>query len=76
MGNNLEVGVVIDRSEKELDSVKWTDAVYPLRSEGPLVIGYGAARHVGHANLAGVAERDATNWLFFDRSTSTMRRRS
>jgi len=62
----LEVGVTIIGSTKELGDVIWKDATYELRSGGPLVIGYGAARHVGHRDLAKVAERDATASLFSD----------
>jgi hypothetical protein len=47
------------------------DAVFPtvkykLRSEGPLVIGYGAGRHVGHRNKVEVSERTDTYSLFTD----------
>ena len=45
-----------------LKDVKWTTG--PHIQRGPLVIGYGAARHVGHGNRAIVKERKATKSLF------------
>jgi putative AbiEii toxin of type IV toxin-antitoxin system len=62
----IEVGVEIRGSSKELDSVTFQDFAYPLGSDGPLVIGYGAGRHIGHGNLPDVARRDATRSLFLD----------
>ena len=61
----LDVSVEIIGSLKKLVDVRFHNAPYALVSE-PLVIGYGAARHVGHANLADVAERDTTRSLFLD----------
>ena len=65
-GEILEIGVEIRGSTKSLDSVNFKEAAHALRADGPLVIGYGAARHVGHANVADVAVRSATESLFSD----------
>ena len=66
-GAEVTVGVTIIGSMKladKLKDVKWHNDPHLLR--GPLVIGYGAARHVGHGNLAVVKERKATQSLFSD----------
>jgi energy-coupling factor transporter ATP-binding protein EcfA2 len=63
-GERFEVGVEIKGSIKELDEVKFFESPHTLRSGGPLVIGYGAGRHVGHRNQAEVAKRNATGSLF------------
>jgi predicted ATP-binding protein involved in virulence len=65
-GITLDVCVEISGSTRELDNVKFREAAYELRASGPLVIGYGAARHVGHNNHADVEKRDATKSLFAD----------
>jgi energy-coupling factor transporter ATP-binding protein EcfA2 len=39
---------------------------FSLPRPGPLVIGYGAARHIGHANRAKIMAQDATVSLFKD----------
>ena len=68
-GAEVTVGVTIIGSMKladKLKDVKWHNDPHILRSGGPLVIGYGAARHVGHGNLAVVKERKATQSLFSD----------
>jgi AAA domain, putative AbiEii toxin, Type IV TA system len=65
-GRTLTVGVEIRGTIRELEKVEFQEVDYALRSEGPLVIGYGAGRHVGHRNLAEVAKRDATKSLFSD----------
>jgi hypothetical protein len=62
----LEVGVEITTRRGTLQGVKYLDAEYPLNAEGPLVIGYGAGRYIGHHNLAIVEERNATGSLFSD----------
>lgn len=62
----LSVGVEITSSKGKLKSVDYHDAPYALDSEGPLVIAYGAGRHIGHRNLAVVEERDSTGSLFSD----------
>ena len=66
-GTAVTVGATIMGDLKQADplkDVKWTTGPYIQR--GPLVIGYGAARHVGHGNLAVVKERKATKSLFSD----------
>ncbi|HXB67816.1 MAG TPA: ATP-binding protein [Candidatus Acidoferrales bacterium] len=65
-GKSLTIGVDIRGSTSELKEVKYRDARHKLRSKGPLVVGYGAGRHVGHLNLPAVAVRDATGSLFLD----------
>lgn len=50
----------------DIKEVKFPRARYKLNSSGPLVIGYGAARHVGHGNKKDVADRDPTSSLFSD----------
>jgi predicted ATP-binding protein involved in virulence len=62
----LKVGVEITTSKGKLQGVKYHDAAYALNAEGPLVIGYGAGRYIGHRNLAIVEERSATGSLFSD----------
>ena len=48
----------------EIEEVKFPLAKYQLRSGGPLIISYGAARHVGHGNKLVVAEQ-RTSWSLF-----------
>jgi energy-coupling factor transporter ATP-binding protein EcfA2 len=62
----LEVGVDIRGNTNELKAVEYRDARHKLRSKGPLVVGYGAGRHVGHFNLSAVAGRESTGSLFAD----------
>jgi len=63
-GDRLEVGVEIKGSVKELDEVKFSEFAHTLSSGGPLVIGYGAGRHIGDRNQADVVKRNATGSLF------------
>lgn len=64
---SLTVEIFSDKTDKDLiGDVKVGRARYALRSAGPLVIGYGAARHIGHGNKSDVADRDATWSLFSD----------
>lgn len=63
-GEVVDVGVVCESRNDKLVSVKFEQAHHELAAEGPLVIGYGASRHVGHGNAAVVAERDPTEPLF------------
>ena len=60
---SVEVGVTISGSVK-LEDVKWRNNALIQNGGGPLVIGYGAGRHVGKDNLEDVGERDATGSLF------------
>jgi|HubBroStandDraft_4_1064222.scaffolds.fasta_scaffold03951_8 energy-coupling factor transporter ATP-binding protein EcfA2 len=55
---NSEKGVILGQ---QYDQVKFT-----LPRPGPLVIGYGAARHIGHANRARIMAQDPTVSLFRD----------
>ncbi len=64
---NLTVEIFSDKTDKDhIGDVKIGRARYALRSDGPLVIGYGAARHVGHGNKVDVADRNASWSLFSD----------
>lgn len=66
-GRILEIGVELDLgSDGLIRNVRYGRAAHELASEGPLVIGYGAGRHVGHENRGAVAERLATWSLFSD----------
>jgi hypothetical protein len=65
-GRRVEVAVDIIGSITDLKDVQIREELFELRAGGPLVIGYGAARHVGHNNLAEVEARDATTSLFSD----------
>ena len=65
-GKPLNVRAKIIGSTTELDDVDFPDFDYELRAGGPLVIGYGASRHVGHNNQEDVEKRDATKSLFAD----------
>jgi hypothetical protein len=63
-GTALEIAVEIRGSTNKLESATFAPASHALRSEGPLVVGYSAGRHVGNRNLLDVAKRDATGPLF------------
>ena len=65
-GATLKTRVEIKGTTNELESAEFGTAPHQLLSDGPLVIGYGAGRHVGHRNLAVVSKRDATGSLFWD----------
>ena len=65
-GATLETRVEIKGSTNELERADFEPAPHKLLSDGPLVIGYGAGRHVGHRNLEVVSKRDATESLFSD----------
>ena len=65
-GKVIEIGVTCKSDAQKLKSVDFTQAPHELVAEGPLVVGYGAARHVGHANSAVVEDRDPTSPLFSD----------
>ena len=56
----LEFRVEIKGSISKLEGAEFPVVKHALRSEGPLVIGYGAGRHVGHTNQALVEARNAT----------------
>ncbi len=64
-GEEVKVGVTITGTAKKMEDVEWHEyeQLFVLPGGGPLVIGYGAARHVGHRNLAEVEGRKATESL-------------
>jgi predicted ATP-binding protein involved in virulence len=62
-GRPLKILVELKGSVDELDSAKFPPVRHRLRSEGPLVIKYGAGRHFSRDNSA-VAEPDATKTSF------------
>jgi hypothetical protein len=61
---SVPVGAEITGDAKDLYSVNFPTFEYQLRSGGPLIIGYGAGRHIGLHNLAEVDARPATRSLF------------
>jgi len=65
-GKVIEIGVTCMGEADKLKFVDFKQFQHKLDSEGPLVVGYGAARHVGHGNAAVVEGRDPTGPLFSD----------
>ena len=65
-GQKCTITAEIKLVDGDIKDVKFRRARYKLNSSGPLVIGYGAARHVGHGNKKDVADRDSTSSLFSD----------
>jgi len=65
-GQKCTITAEIKLVDGDIKDVKFRRARYKLNSSGPLVIGYGAARHVGHGNKTDVADRDSTSSLFSD----------
>ena len=63
-GEEVKVGVTITGTAKKMEDVEWHEQPFILPGGGPLVIGYGAARHLGYRNLTVVEERKATESLF------------
>ena len=63
-GATLKVRVEIKGSTNDLEDVKFPEAHFELRSDGPLVIRYVAGRHLGIRNLGRIADRDATDSPF------------
>jgi hypothetical protein len=61
---SVPVGAEITGDAKDLYSVNFPTFEHQLRSGGPLIIGYGAGRHIGLHNLAEVDARPATMSLF------------
>ncbi|MCU1329122.1 MAG: hypothetical protein JWN34_4492 [Bryobacterales bacterium] len=62
-GADVEVGVEIVGG-KILKEVNWRNHPLVSKGGGPLVIGYGAARHIGRDNLEEIDKRDPTESLF------------
>jgi energy-coupling factor transporter ATP-binding protein EcfA2 len=63
-GRKLKVGVVCEAKGDRLTKIHFAQAKHELHSEGPLVIGYGAGRRIGHSNIPVVIEGDFTASLF------------
>ena len=63
-GMGLSVSAEITGHAKDLISAEFPKFRHQLRSRGPLVIGYGAGRHIGDHNLDEVAARSTTQSLF------------
>jgi energy-coupling factor transporter ATP-binding protein EcfA2 len=63
-GRKLKIGVTCDSKGDRLTKTDFAQAKYELHSEGPLVIGYGAGRRIGHSNIPPVIEGDFTASLF------------
>ncbi|GJD97683.1 AAA family ATPase [Methylobacterium iners] len=66
-GVKVEVGMTCEGNGEELTNVEFKQFRHELSSEGPLVIGYGASRHIGHANAAMIEGRDPTDSLFSEK---------
>ena len=62
----LELTAEFKSKNGEILSDDYTQHEFSLPKPGPLVIGYGAARHVGHANRAKLMRQDPTLSLFAD----------
>ena len=64
-GRPVEIGIECLHDGKELRKVEFRQ--HPLRlARPPLIVGYGAARHIGHTNKDVMSERDPTASLFSD----------
>jgi hypothetical protein len=66
LGKVIEIGVACKSKANQLESVDFVQFEHELAAEGPLIIGYGAARHVGHGNSSALEDRDPTSPLFSD----------
>jgi hypothetical protein len=62
----IEVGAVIEHKGQELKKVIFHQEKVSLKKSGPLVIGYGAGRHIGHSNILTIQDRDQNDSLFTD----------
>src|SRR4051812_31896693 len=60
----VSIGVTCEGDGKKLVSVDFQQAHHELAADGPLVVGYGAARHIGHGNAAVVEARNPADPLF------------
>ena len=63
-GKKLKTSAAMTIAKDELETASFPFAKYKLRSDGPLVLSYGAARHLGHGNKSSVAQRDISTSLF------------
>jgi hypothetical protein len=62
----LGVGAVIEHKGGELEKVGFDQFKFSLKNEGPIVIAYGAGRHIGHSNILTIQDRDPNESLFTD----------
>jgi len=65
-GKPIHIGVRFQSERGELKSYLPEQDSYTLPKLGPLVIGYGASRHVGHLNRTRVQFEESTSSLFKD----------
>ena len=63
-GRTFKIGIVCEAKDDKLEKTEFTQAKYQLHADGPLVIGYGAGRRIGHSNIPVVVEGDFTDSLF------------
>jgi hypothetical protein len=60
----LGVGAVIEHKGGELEKVNFEQVKFSLKNQGPIVIAYGAGRHIGHSNIMTIQDRDPNESLF------------
>ncbi len=60
----LEVGAVIEHKGGKLKKVSFVQVEFALKKQGPVVIAYGAGRHIGHSNILTIQDRDPNESLF------------
>jgi hypothetical protein len=65
-GRDISIGVECEVDEGELITAIPKAQYVSLEAEGPLIIGYGASRHVGSGNMNAVRGRRPTESLFDD----------
>ncbi|MGP7795511.1 AAA family ATPase [Sphingomonas sp. CLY1604] len=65
-GKRVTMSVGITMAEDAMADFHIPGVRHRLRSAGPLVLSYGASRHIGHGNKSSVAERDMSSALFED----------
>ncbi len=63
-GRTFKIGIICEAKGDKLAKTEFAQAKYELHAEGPLVIGYGAGRRIGHSNIPVVMEGDFTASLF------------
>jgi energy-coupling factor transporter ATP-binding protein EcfA2 len=62
----LGVGAVIEHKGDKLKKVSFEQVKFSLKKEGPIVVAYGAGRHIGHSNILTIQDRDPNDSLFTD----------
>jgi hypothetical protein len=62
----LELTAGFTSKQGKIQSDDYKQQKFSLPKPGPLVIGYGAARHIGHANRVKLMSQDPTLSLFTD----------